>query len=114
MTTNLRRLGFHEHLLKLTAHEQRHFVVEGGERLVQEQDFGLDHQRAEARAARVGEGAGLKTLSDAIASDPVNPFDPEPDGESDPADDPIEDEDPAATPTDEPTDTDTPEPTPTP
>jgi hypothetical protein len=44
-----RGAGLHEQALQLLAHEQRHLVVERRERLVQEQDLRLDHQRAHDR-----------------------------------------------------------------
>ena len=44
-----RGAGLHEDALQLLAHEQRHLVVERRERLVEKQDFRLDHQRAHDR-----------------------------------------------------------------
>ena len=44
-----RGAGLHEDALQLLAHEQRHLVVERRERLVEEQDLRLDHQRAHDR-----------------------------------------------------------------
>ena len=44
-----RGLGLHEDALQLLAHEQRHLVVERRERLVEEQDLRLDHQRPHDR-----------------------------------------------------------------
>ena len=41
--------GLHKDALQLLAHEQRHLVIERRERLVEEQDFRLDHQRAQDR-----------------------------------------------------------------
>jgi hypothetical protein len=41
--------GLDEDLLQLLAHEQRHLVVQRRERLVQKQDFGIDHQCAHDR-----------------------------------------------------------------
>ena len=43
------RAGLDEDALQLLAHEQRHLVVERRERLVEEQDFRLDDQRAHDR-----------------------------------------------------------------
>ena len=42
-------LQFHEYLLQTLAHEQRHFIVERRERLVQKQHFWFGHQRAQDR-----------------------------------------------------------------
>ena len=69
-----RGAGLHEDALQLLAHEQRHLVVERGERLVEEQDLRLDHQRAHDRdelllAARHLVGIAVEVELDAETRD---------------------------------------------
>ena len=71
--------GLHEDALQLLAHEQRHLVVERRERLVEEQDFRLDHQRPHDRdqlllAARHLVGIAVEVDLDAEMRDqPLHP-----------------------------------------
>ena len=66
--------GLDEDALELVAHEQRHLVVERRERLVEKQDFRLDHERAHDRdqlllAARQLIGIALEVDLDAEMGD---------------------------------------------